>query len=216
MADKSQDIISLINQYTSELEALDQLNITYIMTCLGIIGVILGIIATIISLNQKVWKSPPYRLVAPLFLSIPVIISTFLGVVTMNCRKVAMYRSYLIYLEQSYNEIDGVIPQHYNSRVLQFLSKWGVTNQNGSFTNLIVDIVYIIIIGLCFAVCFYFARVAYKKASAAKSYNKRRKVVFYIAYILVFLTCVIICIACFIDLIINSVTIEKVLSEIRV
>lgn len=142
MVDRTQDIISLINQYTSELEKLDQLNNSYIMSCVGAIGVILGIIATVICVNQKVWKTPPYRIIAPLFLSIPVIVCIFLGVVTLNCRKVAMYRIYLVYLENSYNNIENVIPQYYNSNMQQYLSKWSITNKCGSFMNRIVVIIF--------------------------------------------------------------------------
>ena len=41
-----QNIVTLITQYTSELESLDHLNNTYIMTCVGFVGVLLGIIVS--------------------------------------------------------------------------------------------------------------------------------------------------------------------------
>lgn len=215
MVDKSQDIISLINQYTSELESLDQLNITYIMTCIGAIGVIFSMIATILSLNANVWKTPPYRLVAPLFLSIPVIVCIFLCVVTLNCRKVAMYRSYLVYLENSYNQIEGVIPQYYNSKIQQFLSKWWITNPNGSLMNRIVDITVIAIIVLLLVVCFVLAHRTFKKTMAVKGYEKDwTKKFFYIAYFLLIGICILVCVACFYDLILNRITVEKVLQEL--
>lgn len=213
MTDKSQDIISLINQYTSELEELDQLSITYIMTCIGVIGVILGIIATIYINNKKNnWQSTSYRIVAPLFLTIPVIISIFLGAVTLNCRKVAIYRGYLVYLEQSYNKLSGTIPQNYNTRVLQYLSKWGPSNPNGSVTNYLVDYAYLILIAVCFVVCFYCAAKAFNKSDKAKRYGKKMKTLFKISYILIVLVCLAIYAACIIDLGIQSVSIEKVLS----
>ena len=217
MTDKSQDIISLINQYTSELEELDQLSITYIMTCIGVIGVILGIIATININNKKnTWQSTSYRIVAPLFLTIPVIISIFLGAVTLNCRKVAMYRGYLVYLEQSYNKLSGTIPQSYNTRVLQYLSKWGPSNPNGSVTNCLVDYAYLILIAVCFVVCFYCAAKAFNKSDKAKSYGKKMKILFWLSYVLIVLVCLSICASCIIDLGIQSVTIEKVLSMANV
>ena len=214
MIEKTDDIISLINQYTSELEALDQLNNTYIMTCIGTIGVVLGIIATIISINEKVWKTPPYRIVAPLFLSIPVIICVFLGVVTMNCRKVAMYRSYLVYLEDSYNHVEGVVPQFYNSNTQQFLSKWWITNPNGSIMNRIIDIVFIVIACLLFAVCFYLAKKTFNKTMAVKGYgSKKLKILFNVSFVLMIIVCITICFACFYDLILNRVTVDKVIQE---
>ncbi len=216
MGDKTQDIISLITQYISELEKLDQLNNTYIMTCIGTIGVILGIIATVISVDQKVWKTPPYRIIAPLFMSIPVIVCIFLSVVTINCRKVAMYRSYLVYLESSYNQIEGVLPQYYNSNIQQFLSKWWFTNPNGSLMNRIVNISAIVIISLLFVVCFVLAYITFQKTIAVKGYGRKKiKILFYISFVLVIIICAFICAACIFDLTLNCVSVEKVLNEIH-
>jgi len=215
MTDKSQDIISLISQYTSELESLDQLNNTYIMTCIGTIGVILSIIVAVISIDKKVWKTPPYRVVAPLFLSIPVVACVFLSVVTLNCRKVAMYRGYLVYLENSYNQIEGVVPQFYNSNTLQFLSKWWITNLNGSVMNRVVDVFSVVIVVMLFLICFICAYKAFDKTTNAKGYkSKKEKSIFYISFCLVIVACVIVSISCACDLIINNITVEKVLNEI--
>ncbi len=214
MTGSSQEIISLINQYTSEIEELDKLSITYIMTSVGIIGTVLGVIATILCVNEKAWKSPPYRLVGPMFLSIPVIASIFLGAITFNCRKVATYRGYLVYLEQSYNQLVGKNSLCYNSRVLQLLSKWNPSNLNGSVTNLLVDISSVLLIILGFSVCFRYAMISFNKATKAKSYGNKKKWPFYSAYVIVILVCFLFCVSCVIDLIINSVSINDVLNEI--
>lgn len=216
MADRAQDIIFLINQYTSELEKLDQLNNTYIMTCVGAIGVILGIIATVICGDQKVWKTPSYRILAPLFLSIPVIVCIFLGVVTLNCRKVAMYRVYLKYLEDSYNKTGNVISQYYNSDMLQFLKKWSTDNRDGSVMNRIINIAAVAILSVIFISCFIFSYKSFRKTTTVKGYGtEKRKRLFYITYIFIILICILMSFACLYDLVINPVTLEKFLTNFQ-
>jgi len=212
MENSAQDIISLIVSYTSELEALDQLNNTYLMTCIGVVGAILGIIATAFSMGKGNFKTQLYRMVPFLFLSIPVVGCAFLCVVTLNCRKVAMYRGYLAYLETTYNKIEGNIPQYYNTNTQQFLSKWWFNNPNGSMMNRMIDIAFVFLIIILLVLCFYFAAKTCKNADGYGS--KSLKKYFPIIYAFVLIGCIVICATSCYDLLINSVTFDKVLYEI--
>ncbi len=216
MENHAQDIVNLIIAYTSELEALDQLNNTYLMTCIGVIGAILGIIATAYNVEKKSWKTPLYRMVPFLFLSIPVISCAFLGVVTLNCRKVAMYRSYLVYLETAYNQIDGTLSQYFNSNTQQFISKWWFSNPNGSIMNRIVDIAFIFILLILLIICFILANKTHKNVIANKGYGSQSlKRSFRVVFIIVLLVCIIVCAASCYDLLLNGVTVDKVLYELN-
>ena len=179
-------------------------------------GTISGIIASLNNLGKEVWKSRSFRMIPFLFLSIPVVGCVFLGVVTLNCRKVAMYRSYLVYLENAYNNIEGTVTQYYNTNTQQFLSKWSFTNPNGSMLNRIVDIAFIIIMVVLFIVCFVLAKRYNKVCIDANGYgSKLVKKSFPIVFWTVLIACLVICTATCFDLIFNSVTVDKVLQEIK-
>ena len=92
-------LTELIVLYTERLEELDQFTIAYIMTCMGLVGVVFGTIATLLSNENVKERSRIYKIVSILFMLIPIIVCIFLAVATINLKKVAMYRGYLRYLE---------------------------------------------------------------------------------------------------------------------
>lgn len=221
-----QDIINLIIQYTTQVESLDQLNNTYIMTCAGFIGVILGIIGSLISReNNHIKKNKTinlttYKYIASLFMSIPIVECIFICVSTLNCRKVAIYRGYLVYLEEQYNSIlqDGV-PQGFNSNALNYLSKWSSQNTEGSVVNRAVVVICCIILIAVF-IASVFLGFKYLRKSHIETKRKSRKytsteTIMYIAFIVIvilFFTSVILSAY---DLVFNDVNIKEVSEQLK-
>lgn len=220
MENSAQDIITLITQYTSELELLDQTNNNYIMTCLGIIGVILGAIVTLFSIrnseSSKIERNSIYKLISTLFMAIPLVSCIYIGVATIACRKAAIYRSYLVYLEQEYNKIPNVVPQKLNVQALDFLSKWSLDNTNGSMMNRLVVFAYIFVVGILFITC-YIMGFAFLKKSTSHVDRKLTRVEFLmtIGFFLIIVACTLICTVSIIDLCINDVTVSKVLDYLQ-
>lgn len=220
MENSAQDIITLITQYTSELELLDQTNNNYIMTCLGIIGVILGAIVTLFSIrnseSSKIERNSIYKLISTLFMAIPLVSCIYIGVATIACRKAAIYRSYLVYLEQEYNKIPNVVSQKLNVQALDFLSKWSLDNTNGSMMNGIVMSAYAFVVGILFITC-YIMGFSFLKKSKGLVRQKLTKVecLMVIGFVLIITVCTLICAASIVDLWINDVTVSNVLDYLK-
>lgn len=123
-------IQALISTYTTQLESYDQMISNLVMTFVAFIGVIFGIIVTLIRARQdrinELIKNEPCierdsskkaagnmkkysfhsslsninRAISCMFLCFPPLVTLFLYIFSMSSRKVAVYRGYLMYLEK--------------------------------------------------------------------------------------------------------------------
>lgn len=213
------EMINLISSYTSELESLDLANQNHITTCLGLILVVIGAIATMAGIAKKGNTSPSiYKSISGLFMTIPVISTLYVAILTMNTRKVAVYRGYLIYLEQEYNKNSDAIRQRLNTSALDFISRNSNQNPVGSVMNSFIVIISIAVILIVFISCISLSRVTFKKSLEASSDRKikhtRVELLMTLSYLGILVVCITILFVSFIDLYINDVTFSNVIQHI--
>ena len=95
-------ITELIRLYTSEAETYDRSSFNACIGCFGIVGGIFTVLATLFTSGSGgfgVAKTIGYVLV----MVVPSIVALFMYIFAMNCRRVAMYRGCLKYLEETLN-----------------------------------------------------------------------------------------------------------------
>lgn len=215
-----QRIISQMESYNNQIESLDQFNITFFFTCLGFVGVLIGLVAAAFyKINEKgsnkAAKSKLYKTCAIIVSSAPAIFSIYTVVAVLNCRKVATYRGYLIYLENRYNTMESLAPQKYNSFALKGISKLSADNTDGSLMN--KYILPIIIIGLsiflilCFIALFIFIKRTYELNDKKINFQI---VMLIILFILLIIICLSVSFIAIHDLYWHAINPEKLANEI--
>ena len=101
----SSALVKQISLYTMQLEEYDRLSANYMLICVGFVLVILLAVAFLLIKgtfnSQKISSKSDNNsgIIALLFLTIPMITVLYMYVFSMQCRKVAIYRGYLGYLE---------------------------------------------------------------------------------------------------------------------
>lgn len=201
--------------YTEQLEELDRLTVNYIMTCVGAIGVVAGIIVTLrINLKDDEQRGKGlYRATSVLFMMIPAILCCFLSVEIFNMRKVSMYRAYLIYLEEEYNKLDVIVKQSFNTEVLGFLSKWTPQNTNGSAMNAVIGYIAGALILVVISISIFYSIRSGKKGNLFSRKNGKLPII--LCYGALGFCVVTVVGLAIIDLFINDVSFDRVLNLLR-
>lgn len=108
MLNKENDIVQLIHTYTDQIERYEKMSTYFSAFCIVcILIVLLSAIALIIyQKKENNGEKEHYNMfLSGIFLIIPSIITLYLYTFAMNMRKVALYRGYLSFLENLYNEL---------------------------------------------------------------------------------------------------------------
>ena len=220
------NIENLITLYTNQLESIDQLIITYIMTCIGFVGVIIGIIATLLTKenrkNDPMQKIQIYRASSALFALIPIIICIYVATATLSSRKVSMYRIYLVYLENIYNSDAKTVKLQFNNDMLHYLSKYSENNTDGSMMNTVIIGVYIVVVLIAIFSCFYFAFHYLKSANKLLTSSKKLKIksprsykIMYSIYVIMVIICIVISYASLNDLWLKPLNTSDVINHLN-
>lgn len=228
-------IIEQITLYTQQLDSFDQLSTNYVMTVISFIGVIIAAIMALMGVKKRL-KDNKYmnilnRAISMAFLTIPSIITLFMYVFAVNCRKVALYRGYLQYLEDLLNSNAGSEKVMFHTKAIQEF--YGISFDISSVDNFvgkqfwsmslgpIVMVIFLFMIMIVsFKISKYFALQAdgdYKlcKVERSKEDKKGHKVWiwskwekykrhYYVIYKVLFLVSIVFCILCCYDCICNS------------
>lgn len=152
-AERIEALTSLIAMYSEQLEEYDRSNGNFVVGCVGLAGVILGLVVNMLSgKNKKNKLERPNYGIATLFALIPGVMTLCLYVFSTQCRRVVFFRGYLIYLEKELSELIE-IPIVFNSNVVDKFGEFG-TKTAGFWTMVVV--VGLILSISCY-LCFYFA-----------------------------------------------------------
>ncbi len=119
-------LMAAITLYTTQLEDYDKSNFNACMTCIGFVGGLIAVVGAILT-NSSVENQKNIFLnetISILLLLIPAIITLFLYNFAMNCRRSALFRGYVQFLENQLNKImksddmlfsNFLIPEYYAS-----------------------------------------------------------------------------------------------------
>lgn len=117
-AERIESLTALIVMYSEQLEEYDRSNGSFVVACVGVVGVVLGVAVNLFDIRKEKGerKRPDYGMAA-LFSLIPGTMALCLYVFSMQCRRVVFFRGYLTYLEGELGKLTG-IPMVFNSRVV--------------------------------------------------------------------------------------------------
>lgn len=104
---RAESFVTLIVSYTDQIEDYEKRNYNECMTCLGFIAALLAAIGTILVVLpslKNVDEPIVYLAVAFIFMLIPAVITIFMYNFSMNCRRSAILRGYMQFLEEQLNE----------------------------------------------------------------------------------------------------------------
>ncbi|MCH5260784.1 MAG: hypothetical protein J1F18_13565 [Lachnospiraceae bacterium] len=189
-------LTSLISMYSEQLEEYDRSNGSFVVGCVGLAGVILGLVVNVFTTENKKNKliRPNYG-IATLFALIPGIMTLCLYVFSMQCRRVVFFRGYLTYLEEKLSELIG-IPMVFNSNVVgKFFGEFGT--MNAGFWVMGIVVVLMLLVSCC--LCLYLAtpKCFFTNASICS-------IVIFSIYVIVFIVFTISCIIFVYDLCTNG------------
>ena len=214
-----QRIISQMDSYNNQIESLDQFSITFFFTCLGFVGVIIGIIATLFYQmgkkddyhNQKL-----YKINTVLTSCIPPIFASYAMVAVLNCRKVATYRGYLIYLETKYNLDEKLAPQKYNTEAIKSIDKFSPNNTQGSLSNTVVLIIILIGILVFITLCFWASFHLIKRVKVINYTGDNRTHIYllYLLNIVLIYLCSVVLFTTINDLLINPIEPQELANKL--
>lgn len=155
-SDKRIDVImETIMLCTNQLEDYDKSNLDAGMSCIGFIGIIITAVGAIMAAITPQNRAFFNQAVSVILLFIPEMFVVFLYNFSMSCRRSAIYRGYLVFLEEILNEELGADYMLFNQQLIpKWLSNFSV-NTNGP---IVLAAFLIIIISLFFVVSYYFAR----------------------------------------------------------
>lgn len=192
--DKIDVLTELLATYTSQMEQYERLSTDFSITCVGFIGVLIGVLITALSIAFRTdannrGRKIIYRLVSVVLMIIPCFSILFFYVFSMNCRKVAIYQGYMTYLEGVINDnICGDYIIHNSKLVDNFLAEGFPTNR---FGGIVMIIVFILVIGASVAFSIYFYKLANEINNTGAGGNVKTGKLFKILYIIAFvLICV--------------------------
>lgn len=165
---------------TNQLEDYDKNNLNDGMSCIGFIGLIITVVGAITAaLNEKnrVFFN---QAVSVILLFIPEMFVVFLYNFSMSCRRSAIYRGYLMFLEEILNEEMGADYMLFNQLLIpERLSNFSVNTRG----PVILALFMVIIVSLFFILSYYFAR-------------QSKKNIFFCWYNVLFLSLCGLCICC--------------------
>lgn len=140
--------------YTTQLEDYDKNNITAGMSCIGFIGLIITAVAAVLAGYKKENSSFFNQAIAVVLLFVPEIFVLFLYNFAMASRRSAIFRGYLMFLEEVLNKELGADYMLLNQQLIpNQLSNFSV-NTNGP---IVLGIFIVIFMVLFFGISCYFA-----------------------------------------------------------
>lgn len=153
-AERIEALTALIVMYSEQLEEYDRSNGSFVVACVGIVGVVLGIAFNLLtSRKEKEREKRPDYGMAVLFALITGTMALCLYVFSMQCRRVVFFRGYLTYLERELSELTG-IPMVFNSEIVgSFLGRFHTMNAGFAVMGITVSVAFVV--SLYF--CLYFA-----------------------------------------------------------
>ena len=126
------------SQYNAMIDAIDTQMVTLVVTCLGFIGVVLGLVFSIVNRskdNQDRWQHDS-KIASLLLLLAPSTMSMLVYVLAMFSRRVATYRGYAAACEQGWNDLSGHAQLVFNDEVVrEFYKLNGNKLTESFFTN---------------------------------------------------------------------------------
>lgn len=106
MLDKTNELIQIVEVYTTQIEKYETLSTWYSAFCIACVLMIIFMIILLIlrPIKEDAKKGDNYNIaLSVLFLLIPTVMTLYLYTFAMNMRKVALYRGYLNFLEKQWN-----------------------------------------------------------------------------------------------------------------
>lgn len=212
----SSALVEQISLYTMQLEEYDRLSANYMLICVGFVLVILLAVAFLLIKgtfnSQKISSKSDNNsgIIALLFLTIPMITVLYMYVFSMQCRKVAIYRGYLGYLEdQLSNNVS--VPLFFDKDIVnEFMvgSIWPFSSVN-FYTNGIGPIVMQGFILLIYGAACVMA-IAFMLKFCSSTSNNRHKIFLKVFFIAIITISTLSIVPFVYDLVHNSVVMEGV------
>lgn len=140
-------LFNSITFYTNQLEEYDRSNFTACMSCIGFVGGIISVIGAILCASSSVPANSVLmsRVIPALLLLIPGIITLFLYNFAMNCRRSAILRGYVQFLEDQLNQMLGQKTMLYSSFVIpDKYAKFPVNKYGPIAMFVILTVIYVI------------------------------------------------------------------------
>ena len=132
------ELMAAITLYTTQLEDYDKSNFNACMTCIGFVGGLIAVVGAILctSLNNNN-NSFLNEAVSIILLLIPLIVTLFLYNFSMNCRRSALFRGYIQFLEECLNKELGKNDMLYSKFLIpEYYAKFPV-NRFGPFAMIL-------------------------------------------------------------------------------
>lgn len=116
------ELMAAITLYTTQLEDYDKSNFNACMTCIGFVGGLIAAVGAILCTSSNNSNSFLNEAVSVIILLIPLIVTLFLYNFSMSCRRSALFRGYVQFLEECLNKEIGkndmlyskfLIPEYY-------------------------------------------------------------------------------------------------------
>lgn len=148
-------LMQAIVLYTTQLEDYDKDNITAGMSCIGFIGLIITAVGTVLATTNENNSSFSNQAIAVVLLFVPEMFILFLYNFAMANRRSAIFRGYLMFLEEVLNKELGVDYMLFNQQLIpKQLSSFSVNTQG----PIVLAVFLLIFMILFFGISYYFAQ----------------------------------------------------------
>lgn len=124
------ELMAAISLYTTQLEDYDKSNFSSCMTCIGFVGGLIAVVGAILCTSSNNSNSFLNEAVSVIILLIPLIVTLFLYNFSMNCRRSALFRGYVQFLEECLNQEIGKKDMLYSNFLIpEYYGKFKVNNR---------------------------------------------------------------------------------------
>lgn len=149
------ELMAAITLYTTQLEDYDKSNFNSCMTCIGFVGGLIAVVGAILcTSSNNNGNSFQNEAVSIILLLIPLIVTLFLYNFSMNCRRSALFRGYIQFLEECLNKELGKNDMLYSKFLIpEYYAKFPV-NSFGPYAMMIFLLILYI---FSFLISFIFA-----------------------------------------------------------
>lgn len=127
---RADELMAAITLYTNQLEDYDKSNFNACMTCIGFIGGLIAAVGAILCTSlDAVSSNLLNETISIIILLIPAIITLFLYQFAMSCRRSALFRGYVQFLEKQLNEMTGSYDMFFSSYLIpEYYAKFAVNH----------------------------------------------------------------------------------------
>ena len=242
-------IYNQITFYTQQIDSFEQFNANFVMAVMGFVSVLTAAIIAMMGARKSLSTSSEgngidrnssrlnivlNRAISMAFLTFPGTISLLMYVLAINCRRVAMYRGYLLHLEDLLHKGESIAPES-ALNVIMIEKYYGFPDLNGLgiretlgksfFSNTIGPIVLVVFIVVLLSVSLRIASHFAKQADESYSifwgrensktiaalWNNwgKYKHYYYIISRAVTIISVLVCAICILDLLCNGLAMDS-------